>query len=190
MMKFLQYQLKMIPCKIWFVQNLLKLQRNYSSGFKVIHVSSNVRKIIVVEFDVEVLVKLILKTPFHMRVTTKSIPLDLGCDPPEPPRGVTVAYVQHVVPYYRPSRRPLNYLKYKKDFDLDVCVRVFKVAIKVNGETINEQITNLFNFMLKDNAFDQCNNYMRNHVDLQIQSKLYVDAAIGLCKMMNKCIYS
>ncbi len=106
------------------------------------------------EFDVEVLVKLILKTPFHMRVTTKSIPLDLGCDPPEPPRGVTVAYVQHVVPYYRPSRRPLNYLKYKKDFDLDVCVRVFKVAIKVNGETINEQITNLFNFMLKDNAFD------------------------------------
>jgi hypothetical protein len=43
---------------------------------------------------------------------------------------------------------------YKKDFNLDVHVRIFKVAIKANNETIDEKITNMFNFTLKDNAFD------------------------------------
>ncbi len=130
------------------------LERNYSSGFQTVPISFSARKFIVVEFDVEIPVKLISKTLFHSIVTTKSIPLDLGCDPPKPPRGATIAYVQHVVPYYRPSKRPLNYLKYKKDFDSNVCVQVFKAVMKVNGETMNEEITNLFTFMLRDNAFD------------------------------------
>ncbi len=89
------------------------LERNYSSGFKTIHVSYSAKIFIVVEFNVEVPMKLISKTPFHSIVITKSIPLDLGCDPPKPPRGVTIAYVQPIVPYSRPSRRPLNYFEYK-----------------------------------------------------------------------------
>jgi hypothetical protein len=41
---------------------------------------------------------------------------------------------------------------------------VFKVAIKANGETIDEEITNLFNFMLENNAsYYFCNNYVRVH---------------------------
>jgi hypothetical protein len=48
----------------------------------------------------------------------------------------------------------LKYLEYKKNNNLDVDVWVFKATIKVNGETIDEEITNLFNFMLKDNALD------------------------------------
>jgi hypothetical protein len=39
------------------------------------------------------------------------------------------------LPLNRPYRRPLNYLEYVKDFDLDVHVRVFKVVIGANGET-------------------------------------------------------
>jgi hypothetical protein len=48
----------------------------------------------------------------------------------------------------------LKYLEYKKNNNLDAHVWVFKAAIKVNGETIDEKITNLFNFMLKDNGLD------------------------------------
>ncbi len=46
----------------------------------------------------------------------------------------------------------MNHPKYKKNFDLDAHVRVFKVAMKANGEMIDEEIANLFNFMLRDNT--------------------------------------
>jgi hypothetical protein len=71
--------------------------------------------------------------------------------------------MQPVVPYFRPYKKPLNYHKYKKDYDLDGHVRVFKVFIKVNGEMVDEEIANLFNFTLRDNAFKWCNNYMQDH---------------------------
>jgi hypothetical protein len=95
---------------------------------------------------------LLPKTPFHSVVTINFAPLDLEGDPPKPPIGATITFVQHVVPYYRPFKRPVNHLKYIKNFDLDAHVQVFKVAIKANGETIDEEIVNLFNFMLRDNA--------------------------------------
>jgi len=107
----------MVPLKL-----VETLERNYSSGFKAVPLSFSARKFTVVEFDVEVLVKFISKTPFHNIVIIKLVPLDLGCDPPKPPRGATITYMQPVVPYFRPSRRPLNYPEYKKDFDSDVCV--------------------------------------------------------------------
>jgi len=47
-----------------------------------------------------------------------------------------------------------NYFEYKKDFDSNVHVRVFKTIIKVDGETMNQKIVNLFNFILKDNSLD------------------------------------
>jgi hypothetical protein len=37
---------------------------------------------------------------------------------------------------------------------MDAHVQIFKAAIKVNYETVDEEITNMFNFTLKDNAFD------------------------------------
>jgi hypothetical protein len=49
-------------------------------------------------------------------------------------------------------KRPLNYLEYKKDSYLDAHVQVFKAIIKANNETINEEISNLFNFMFRDHA--------------------------------------
>jgi hypothetical protein len=41
-----------------------------------------------------------------------------------------------------------------KDFDPDVHVRVFKVAIRVNGEIEDVEIVNMFSFTLKDIVCD------------------------------------
>ncbi len=51
---------------------------------------------------------------------------------------------------------------------MDVHVWIFKVVIKANGEIIDEEITNLFNFTLRNNAFDWCNNYMRNNPNCRL----------------------
>ncbi len=95
---------------------------------------------------------LLLKTPFHSIVTTKFVPPNLRGDPPKPPKGATTKVVQPIIPYHRPFMRPLNYPKYKKDYDPNVHVQVFKATIKVDDETIDEEITNLFNFTLRDNT--------------------------------------
>ncbi len=65
--------------------------------------------------------------------------MDLG-RPPLPPN----------IPYCW----PLNYPEYVKDFDPDVHVRVFKVAIRVNGEIEDVEIVNMFSFTLKDIVCD------------------------------------
>jgi hypothetical protein len=56
--------------------------------------------------------------------------------------------------------KPLNYFEYKKNYDSNVHVRVFKVATKINDEMVDEKMANLFNFTLRNNALDWCNNYM------------------------------
>jgi hypothetical protein len=71
--------------------------------------------------------------------------------------------VQPIVPYFKPFRRPLNYLEYKKNFDLDVHVQIFKATIKVNNEMVDEEITNMFNFTLRNNAYNWCKNYIRSN---------------------------
>jgi hypothetical protein len=63
-----------------------------------------------------------------------------------------MSYVQPIVSYCKPFKRPINYPKYKKDYHPNAHVWVFKAAIKANGEMIDEEITNMFNFILKDNA--------------------------------------
>lgn len=128
--------------------------RHHSSGFKLIFVSSSARKYVVVDLDAKMLMNFLLKTPFHGVVTIKSIPPNLGKDPLEPWRGATIASVQPIIPYSRPFRKPLNYPEYKKNFKLNVHVQVFKADIKANNETIDEKITNLFNFTLKDDAYN------------------------------------
>jgi len=106
-----------------------------------------------------------LITPFHNIVTTKFVPLNSRGNPPKPSKSVIRAIMQPVVPYTRPFKKPHNYLEYKKDSDSDVHVQVFKVTIKVNGETIDEEITNLFNFTLKDSTSNWRNNYMQDKLN-------------------------
>jgi hypothetical protein len=67
-------------------------------------------------------------------------------------------YQPHVVqnvskPTTKLPYRKLQYPTYVKDIDLDVHIRVFKKAIKANGETMEIDIINMFGFTLKDNIF-------------------------------------
>ncbi len=62
--------------------------------------------------------------------------------------------VQHVL---KPTTKPymkLQYSTYVKDTDRDAHIRVFKKAIKANGETMEADIINLFGFTLKDGIFE------------------------------------
>jgi hypothetical protein len=69
--------------------------------------------------------------------------------------------MQPVVLYSKPFRRPLNYLEYEKNFDWNAHVQVFKVVIKANNQIVDiKEIANMFNFTLRDNASNWCNNYM------------------------------
>jgi hypothetical protein len=55
-------------------------------------------------------------------------------------------------PPNKPYHHPFNYPKYVKNFDLDVHVKVFKVAIRTNGEIKDVKIVNRFSFTLKDTS--------------------------------------
>jgi hypothetical protein len=57
--------------------------------------------------------------------------------------------------------KKLQYPTYVKDIDLDVHIRVFKKAIKVNGETVKVDIINLFGFTFKDNIYEWGENYVQ-----------------------------
>jgi hypothetical protein len=58
------------------------------------------------------------------------------------------------LPPNRPYHQPFNYPHCVKDSTLDVHVKVFKVAIKANGEIKDAKIVNLFSFTLKDTMSD------------------------------------
>ncbi len=49
--------------------------------------------------------------------------------------------------------RKLQYPTYVKDTNPNAHIRVFKKAIKTNGETMEDNIINMFSFTLRDNIF-------------------------------------
>jgi hypothetical protein len=57
----------------------------------------------------------------------------------------------------------LQYPTHVKDTNHDVYIKVFKKAIKANGETTEVNIINLFGFILKDNISKWGKNYVQNH---------------------------
>jgi len=59
--------------------------------------------------------------------------------------------------------KKLQYPTYVKDTDLDVHIKVFKKAIKANGETMEANIINLFGFTLKDSFSKRGENYVQDH---------------------------
>ncbi len=97
--------------------------------------------------------------PIKVNKVFTSQPLDSGrgsLDPLGPPRPPWYFKLLMVnlgkppllpnIPYYQ----PFNYLECVKDFDPDVHVKVFKTTIKINSETSDAKIVNLFSFTLKD----------------------------------------
>ncbi len=151
MMEFMHYQLRIVLNNSIHTKPIVIEQGNHSNGLKIIPINSNVIFLLIV--DVKILVCLTIGTPFHIVVMTKLVPPKIRSDF-SPPWGVIITFVQLVIPYSKPFRKPLKYHSYKKNNNLNVHVWIFKVAIKVNGETIDKKITNLFNFMLKDNTLD------------------------------------
>jgi hypothetical protein len=59
--------------------------------------------------------------------------------------------------------KKLQYPTYVKDTDLDVHIKVFKKAIKINGEIMEANIINLFGFTFRDNIFEWGENYVQDH---------------------------
>jgi hypothetical protein len=49
--------------------------------------------------------------------------------------------------------KKLQYPTYVKDSNPDVHIKVFKKAIKTNGETMEVDIINMFSFTFKDSIF-------------------------------------
>jgi hypothetical protein len=62
------------------------LEGNQYNDFKTILVSSNTKKPIIVDFDVEITLSLLSRTPFHNIETIKSMPQNPRGDPPKPPK--------------------------------------------------------------------------------------------------------
>jgi hypothetical protein len=52
--------------------------------------------------------------------------------------------------FIRPNIVALKYPNFKKKINLDVHVKVFNFAMKVNPKTIKEYIVNVFSYTLKD----------------------------------------
>jgi hypothetical protein len=57
----------------------------------------------------------------------------------------------------------LQYPTYVKNINPDVHIRIFKKTIKANGETMEADIINLFDFTPRDNIFEWDGNYIQNH---------------------------
>jgi hypothetical protein len=59
--------------------------------------------------------------------------------------------------------KKLQYPTYVKDVYPNAHIKVFKKAIKANGETMKVDIINLFGFTLKDNIFEWGENFIQDH---------------------------
>jgi hypothetical protein len=56
--------------------------------------------------------------------------------------------------------KKLQYPTYVKNINPNAHIKVFKKAIKANGEIVEVDIINLFGFTLKDNIFEWGENYV------------------------------
>jgi hypothetical protein len=73
--------------------------------------------------------------------------------------------------------RKLQYLTYVEGTNHDAHIRVFKKAIKTNGETVQANIINLFGFTLRDNISGWGENYVQDH-----QNCIFEELEQAFCK--------
>jgi hypothetical protein len=59
--------------------------------------------------------------------------------------------------------RKLQYPTYVKDTNPDAHIRMFKKAIKANGEIVEVNIINMFGFTLKNNIIEWGEIFVQNH---------------------------
>jgi hypothetical protein len=65
----------------------------------------------------------------------------------------TTYYATYLEPTTKLPYMKLQYPTYIKDTYSNACIRVFKKAIKTNGEIMEVNIINLFGFTLRENIF-------------------------------------
>lgn len=114
-------------------KSIVTMQRNHLHVIKVVPTSYVPRRSTMVEPYVDVHIHLTIKIPSHTIVTTEPIPPNPRGELPEPPEG-TLSICVTLVPYFKPYKRPFNYPKYKKYFNPNVHVRIFKATIRINRE--------------------------------------------------------
>ncbi len=135
----------------------------YSYVGGTIRTSFMLVRLVVMETHGTAPTRMITKGPTIMMFVSTMLPLDPRGQPLLFQGGFARVARISILPTTQLYRRPFNYPKYKKDFNPDACVRVFKASIKANGDLmVNEEITNLSNFTLKNNASNWCNIYMRD----------------------------
>jgi hypothetical protein len=82
----------------------------------------------------------------------------------QPPVVQLVLELTTKLPY-----KKLQYPTYVKYTNLDVHIKVFKKAIKTNGEIIESNIINLFGFTIEDSVFEWGENYIQDHPNLHFE---------------------
>ncbi len=105
-----------------YFKPIVIMQSNYSHITKVVPNRFVPTRFIVRKCHVDVHIWLTTKISSHIIVIITLVPPNTGRNLFEPPRGAKVMFVQPTIPYSRHFKRPLYYLEYKKDFDLDVHV--------------------------------------------------------------------
>jgi len=76
----------------------------------------------------------------------------------QPPIVQLVSKPRTKLPY-----KKLQYPTYVKNTDPNAHIKVFKKAIKANGEIVESNIINLFGYILKDNIFKWGESYIQDH---------------------------
>jgi hypothetical protein len=149
-----------------FIKPIVKIHGMYSHVGGTIPTNFMLVRPMVMETHGTAPTRMITKGPTIMTFVSTMLPLDPRGEPLVFQGGfarlarIFILLITHLY------RRPFNYFKYKKDSNLDARVRVFKATIKVNGDLmLIEEIKNLSNFTLKDNALNWCNNYMRDFLN-------------------------
>ncbi len=65
--------------------------------------------------------------------------------------------------------KKLQYPTYVKDTNPNAHIKVLKKAIKVNGETMEDDIINLFGFTFRDNISEWGEKYVRDHLNCTLK---------------------
>jgi hypothetical protein len=80
------------------------------------------------------------KTPPTMVFVTIALPPHLKGTPlMDLPQHLALAIIPSITTMAQPYKKPLNYLKYKKNLNMKTCVLVFK-ATMITGKTMDEDI--------------------------------------------------
>jgi hypothetical protein len=104
-----------------------------------------------------------LKTPLAMVFATITLPPNVGGTPlVDLPQHLALAITPSITPMAQPYKKPLNYLKYKKNLNMETWVSIFKATI-ITGKIMDEDIINMLMLTFKGTLFNWCNNYFRNY---------------------------